>query len=196
MSRGGARPNSGPAPDPQSFRTMQRRQRGEALPPGWVVLPVTGRSGPPPAWPLPEPSEREMWHWERLWKTPQATEWERLGVEADVGLYVRRLVEVEQPGASAAACNLLMRMEEALGLSLPGLQARRWQLGRQQPELATVKALRDDDEEELRDRFGPPRSSRDRMSRGRIELRDRWATPESFRRPGDKQGAEGAGGED
>jgi hypothetical protein len=169
MARGGARPGSGPAPDPMSFRSMHRQARGDALPPGWVVLPVTGRQGDLPEWPLTEATPRELAHWARLWRTPQASEWERLGQELEVGLYVRRLAEVELPGASAAASNLLMRLEEALGLSLPGLQARKWQLGSQQPDLATVTPLRNDPP------IGERRSARDRMSRGRLAIDDQAA---------------------
>lgn len=141
MSRGGARAGSGPAPDPMSLRTAHRRARGEVVAPGWIVLPVTGRPGDPPEWPLTAATERELVHWARLWAKPQATQWERLGVDLDVALYVRRLVAVEQPDASAAAGSLLIRMEEALGLSIPGLQARKWQLGAPDGPPATVTTI-------------------------------------------------------
>jgi hypothetical protein len=96
---------------------------------GWKVLPITGRSGETPAWPLPAASDRETWHWERLWKTPQATEWEKLGQVVQVAVYVRRLVAIEDPGATASLGNHVLRLEEGLGLTIPGLHRNRWQIG-------------------------------------------------------------------
>ena len=122
MGRGG-HANSGPPPDPNALRN----ERSDVL--GWKVLPVTGRSGPAPDWPLPEASERECWHWARLWKTPQATEWEKLGQLVEVAVYVRRLVEVEQPGATASLGNHVLRLAEGLGLTIPGMLRNRWQVG-------------------------------------------------------------------
>lgn len=123
MTSGGARARSGPAPDPNALRN----ERSDVL--GWKVLPVTGRPGDPPDWPLPEASDREMWHWARLWRTPQATEWEKLGQQVEVAVYVRRLIEVEQPGANAALGNHVLRLGEGLGLTIPGLLRNRWQIG-------------------------------------------------------------------
>lgn len=48
MPRGGARPNSGPPPDPNALR--RDRPSDQA---GWTHIPAAGRSGKPPAWPLP-----------------------------------------------------------------------------------------------------------------------------------------------
>jgi hypothetical protein len=122
MGRGG-HANSGPKPDPNSLRN----ERSDVL--GWKVLPITGRQGDAPDWPLPEASDREIWHWERLWRTPQATEWETLGQFVQVAVYVRRLVAVEEPGATASLGNHVLRLEEGLGLTIPGLLRNRWQIG-------------------------------------------------------------------
>jgi hypothetical protein len=107
----------------------------------------------------------------------------------DVGLYVRRLVDVEQPGASAAACNLLIRLEEALGLSLPGLQARKWQIGSQRPDLVSVTPLPNDPDPNGRV------SPRDRLgytgARGRLPM-----GPGAFQRPDHNDQPAPAGGED
>lgn len=123
MTSGGARARSGPAPDPNALRNDRADTQG------WKVLPATGRPGPAPAWPLPDPGDRERWHWERLWATPQATEWEKLGQHVEVAVYVRRLVEVEQPGATASLGNHVLRLAEGLGLTIPGLLRNRWQIG-------------------------------------------------------------------
>ena len=119
----GGHGRSGPPPDPEALR---RTRKDDA---GWVVLPATGRKGDPPVWPLPDPSDRELVHWRRLWATPQASEWERLDLVVDVALYVRRLVEVELPGATAAAGNHVIRLSEALGLTTAGLRLNRWHIG-------------------------------------------------------------------
>ena len=117
---------SGPPPDPDALRRDRNTDQG------WHVLPVTGRPGPAPDWPLTPASNREMWHWTRLWKTPQATRWEVLGQHVQVAVYVRRLVAVEEPDATAALGNHVLRLEEGLGLTIPGLARNRWQIGSQE----------------------------------------------------------------
>jgi hypothetical protein len=99
----------------------------------WTVLPAEGRAGDPPAWPLsghedPVWGERELELWGRLWSTPQAVQWEKLGQVLEVALYVRRLVEVEQPGAAANLATLVRQMGDALGLTIPGLRTNRWKI--------------------------------------------------------------------
>ena len=126
MGSGGARARSGPAPDPEALR----RERGTD--PGWHVLPVTGRSGPPPQWPLPDPSDRERELWATLWRKPQATRWEVLGQELEVALYVRRFVAAERPDASSSAVVVVRQLGEALGLTIPGLLRNRWFLIKRQ----------------------------------------------------------------
>ena len=126
MGRGG-HANSGPPPDPNALRN----DRSDVL--GWKVLPVTGRAGDAPAWPLTPATDRELVHWARLWKMPQATEWERLGQVVEVAIYVRRLVVIEQPDATAALGNHVLRLAEGLGLTIPGLLRNRWQIGGGQP---------------------------------------------------------------
>lgn len=123
MTSGGARARSGPAPDPNALRN----ERSDVA--GWKVLPITGRAGDPPDWPLTEATGREMKFWAELWRKPQATEWEKLGQVVDVALYVRRLTEVEAPGASASLGNHVLRLAEGLGLTIPGLLRNRWQIG-------------------------------------------------------------------
>ncbi|GIF08671.1 hypothetical protein [Actinoplanes siamensis] len=125
MGRGG-HAHSGPPPDPNALRN----ERNDVA--GWKVLPATGRPGPAPDWPLTPAGNRESWHWTRLWKTPQATQWEVLGQQVEVAIYVRRLVEVEQPGATASLGNHVLRLAEGLGLTIPGLLRNRWQIGSQQ----------------------------------------------------------------
>lgn len=48
MPRGGARVNSGPAPDPNALRRDRKQDRD-----GWTTLPAKGREGATPPWPLP-----------------------------------------------------------------------------------------------------------------------------------------------
>ena len=120
MASGGARARSGPAPDPNALR---RDRKDDA---GWTTLPASGRKGPAPEFPLPGATERELEIWEREWKRPQAIMWERNGQEHEVALYVRTLVRAEDPEVSAALLTLVRQMQEALGLSIPGLHRNRW----------------------------------------------------------------------
>lgn len=131
MTSGGARTRSGPPPDPTALR-RDRKSDGE-----WTLLPAEGRPGDPPEWPLAEHEDglwaaREMEMWRRLWSTPQAAQWEKLGQEIEVALYVRRLVEAEQPGARANLATLVRQMADALGLTIPGLRTNRWKFAADQ----------------------------------------------------------------
>lgn len=54
MPRGGARPVSGPPPDPNALR--RDRPSDQAT---WTTLPAEGRTGEPPEWPLLDVQPRE-----------------------------------------------------------------------------------------------------------------------------------------
>jgi len=71
--------------------------------------------------------------WRRLWATPQAVQWERMGQVLEVALYVRRLVEAEQPGAAVTLSTLAKQQADALGLTIPGLRTNRWRIAADQP---------------------------------------------------------------
>lgn len=121
MPKGGARSNSGPAPDPNAL--ARERDEGE-----WTVLPSTGRSGVAPKWPLPNPTARESQVWREHWKLPQALMWERLGQHHLVAIYVRRLVESETAGSRVNLGTLVRQMADGLGLTTPGLRSNRWRI--------------------------------------------------------------------
>ncbi len=121
MASGGARALSGPAPDPNALR--RDRDGGS-----WVKLPAAGRVGDPPVWPLNGFTDREKFFWSMLWKTPQATEWEKAGIELEVALHARALAVAEKPKAPIAAFTLVRQQMEALGLTLPGMSRLRWKI--------------------------------------------------------------------
>lgn len=127
MSSGGARARSGPAPDRLAIRNGR---------PGadWIRLPAAGRPGPAPAFPLPRPIKRELEVWAGLWATPQALMWEASGQAREVANFVRTQVEAEKRGSSSALRTLVLRMEEHLGLSQPGLARNHWIIDSGQPE--------------------------------------------------------------
>ncbi|CAN5497447.1 hypothetical protein BH24ACT5_BH24ACT5_21320 [soil metagenome] len=54
--------------------------------------------------------------------------WERNGQELEVAMYVRSLVDAESHDASVASRTLLKQLQEALGLSIPGLLRNRWRI--------------------------------------------------------------------
>jgi hypothetical protein len=66
--------------------------------------------------------------WRRLWRTPQALMWERLGLHDQVGLYVRRFAEAEERHSSVALSTLVRQLAEGLGLSAPGMRMLRWRI--------------------------------------------------------------------
>lgn len=133
MARG-ASSNSGPPPDPTALR--RDRPSDQA---GWTTLDAAGRKGKAPAFPLAGATTRERLLWGREWKRPQAIEWERNGQEVEVALYVRALSAAEELDASVASRTLVKQLQEALGLSLPGLLRLRWKIGEPHPS-ASVRS--------------------------------------------------------
>lgn len=120
---GGSRARSGPAPDPNALR----RDRPDDVA-SWTILPGP-RTAPAPAWPLPtEPSENEQAQWDRVWATPQAHQWEANGLDTEVALYVRTLIEAEKPEAATNLRTLTKTLQENLGLSYVGMLKFRWRL--------------------------------------------------------------------
>ncbi|MFX4294092.1 hypothetical protein [Streptomyces bohaiensis] len=124
MSRGGARTVSGPPPDPNALR---RDRKGDQA--GWTTLPADGRSGPPPAWPLTEQTNREVGLWCDLWSRPQAVMWERLRQEFEVALAVRTLAIAEDPEASTERVKVARQHLDSLGLTVQGMLRNRWKIG-------------------------------------------------------------------
>lgn len=121
MPKGGARTRSGPAPDPTALR--RERDAGE-----WTILPVEGRQGATPDWPLTEQSTREAELWKSLWRKPQALMWERYDQGLEVALYVRRLVEAEEPKSPVVLSTLVRQLADSLGLTTPGMRSNRWRI--------------------------------------------------------------------
>lgn len=118
----GGHVGSGSLKDPNALR---RDRPGDAA--ATVHLPAAGRKGRPPVWPLGEPaSPEEQVEWLSLWKTPQATEWERLQLYRQVAAYVRVLVRFNQPDAVASYGDQEKTRAEALGLTKFGLSRYGW----------------------------------------------------------------------
>lgn len=160
MSSGGARARSGPPPD----RHAIRNGRSGA---DWIRLPASGRRGEPPRWPIPKPTSREKALWAELWKLPQALMWEAKSQELQVALYVRSLREAERTGASVAARTLLLRQEEYLGLSEPGLARNHWIIDSGSPDDAIP-----DDRPATGNAPLPISTARERLARMRAEAND------------------------
>jgi hypothetical protein len=129
--RGGARARSGPPPE----RNAIRNGRAGA---DWIRLPASGRKGESPAWSLTRATKRELALWADLWSTPQAIMWEGNGQELEVGLYVRAVRIAENPKARVGDRNLIPRLQEALGLSQPGLARNHWIIDSGSPDDATI----------------------------------------------------------
>lgn len=143
MPSGGARARSGQAPDPNSYRSLDR---------DWVDLPAAGFSGDIPEFPLPRAiqfnsffedgkkvTERDddatesVWDaelelWAELWRKPQAAAWSSLGLKFQVAAYVRAFLESVQAGAVSGMKTAVLRMEAELGLNVPGMRHNGWRI--------------------------------------------------------------------
>lgn len=90
-----------------------------------MTLPVEGRSGDCPPWPLEFASKRETELWISLWRKPVALLWERDGQFEYVALYVRTFCEAELPGAIASYRTLVRQMAGELLLTIPAMLSAR-----------------------------------------------------------------------
>ena len=132
MAQGGARVRSGPPPDPNALR--RSRDSGD-----WVTLPFEGRTAPAPAWPLGDQSDREAELWAFHWALPQAVEWERLRLDYQVALFVRRFAEAEVPGSPVTVSTWVRQQNDALGISVPGMLSLKWRVGDPAAEAGPVQ---------------------------------------------------------
>lgn len=123
MPSGGARVHSGPPPDPNALRRDRPGDRA-----GWTTLPVEGRPGDAPVWPLTEQTDREIELWIDLWGRPQAVMWERLGQEYEVAMCARMLARAEAPKSSVELLKTVKQFFDSLGLSTAGMLRNRWRL--------------------------------------------------------------------
>ena len=117
MTAGGARPRSGPAPDPNALR---RARKDDA---GWTTLPDNRAEMAAPEFPLPEPSERELELWAQWWAHPVALVWEQGQETYYVAFTVRMFAEAEKPGARTEDRKSLRTMMADLYLT-PDAQAK------------------------------------------------------------------------
>jgi hypothetical protein len=123
MPKGGARVVSGPPPDPNALR--RDRPSDQA---GWTTLPREVPEQEPPAWPLIDPTERELVFWEQQWRKPQSVMWRKLGQELEVAFFVRKMCEAEQPRASVELRKSIRQDFDSLGLSVQGMLRNRWKI--------------------------------------------------------------------
>lgn len=118
MVSGGARVGSGPAPDPDSYRSLNRE---------WVDLPQVW-DGPVPVWPLSAASDAESELWESMWRKPQAKMWSAFGVELQVAAYVRVFLESVEPKANAALKTTARQLDNELGISIAPMLKLGWRI--------------------------------------------------------------------
>jgi len=132
MPSGGARARSGPAPDPNALR---RDRKDDA---GWLILPAEGRKGKAPAFPLIEPSKRELELWSSLWKKPVALLWEKNQQELAVAFHVRTMAEAERADAQTNLRTLVRQQAGELLLTIPAMHAARVRIA--EDEVAVKRA--------------------------------------------------------
>jgi hypothetical protein len=142
MPRGGARVNSGPAPDPNALRRERQQDRD-----GWTTLPAEGRKGDPPAWPFTLVADRETDVWSAIWRTPQPVAWSRLGWTHDVALYVRYLVLAEAGDLKAAGES--RQWSDRLGLNPAAMMRNRWKIAADETQVRREQRSQSD----VRDRL-------------------------------------------
>ena len=156
MAKGGARPRSGPSPDPQA---LKRQRDGK----DWTVLPAEGRLAPAPEWPLAvvEPIEDEILKWRELWTMPQALVWEADRCFDLVAFYVRTYLEAMKPKASSQQRIFVRSLSADLLLSPDALMRARYVIAGSDEDAAIAAAVANHPAGKAR---GGPRSARDRFT--------------------------------
>lgn len=132
---------SGPPPKLNGERRRRNAPRANT-----VKLPAEGRAGPIPRWPM---STSEPEEWKALWKLPQATMWEGMGAEPIVARYVDLRDKVMDPGfpegKNASFWNVLMALEDRLGLTPTALMKLQWEIDGVAQEFIPSSAPADED---------------------------------------------------
>ncbi|HEV8653137.1 MAG TPA: hypothetical protein VG276_28025 [Actinomycetes bacterium] len=96
---------------------------------GPVKLPPEGRKGRAPTWPLDTVltvEQRKLWA--KLWRTPQAVEWQRLGWTRVVARYVRVVLWAEETLDSKDLAQA-SALEDRLGLTPKAMRLLLWTIG-------------------------------------------------------------------
>lgn len=116
----------GPAPKP-----ADQRRRTNAPAANTLQLPIEGRTGDAPTWPLAGATGLERDLWVELWATPQAVAWERNRWTRVVARYVQVLLMAEAPADgmySAALLGECRQLEDRLGLTPMAMMRLRWEV--------------------------------------------------------------------
>lgn len=108
---------------------------------GILVLPAKGRTAPPPRWPLVMSdkeghAEAELELWEELWATPQAVEWERLGLQRVVAIYTRFQIIAETGNKDASA--EARQYSDRLGVTPKAMRGLLWVIGHEEQSAGTT----------------------------------------------------------
>lgn len=82
-----------------------------------TTLPVEGRKGAAPKWPLDTSSPAELKRWKLLWAKPQAALWEAMSLELEVAQFTRISVRSEEAGAPVTLLGEARRRADGLLLS-------------------------------------------------------------------------------
>lgn len=125
MTSGGSRNRSGPAADPNSFRS---EAKGLVL----TALPSEGFQGEVPEFPGHVEADafaRTMAVWESLWRTPQAAAWAVQSWRwAHVADLARLMVLAEDPKTPVGVFTHLRQARADLGLTPAGLVENGWKI--------------------------------------------------------------------
>jgi hypothetical protein len=110
-------------PQPPKFDTRRRNPRA-----GPVQLPAEGRRGRPPVWPLSAlPSAEQRALWAKLWHTPHAVAWDRLGWTRVVARYVLVVLEAEAELDAKVLAQAVV-LEDRLGLTPKAMRLLLWEI--------------------------------------------------------------------
>lgn len=119
-------------PRPPNKNARRRNARPE-----WRQLPLAGRCGPPPVFPLAGRQSRALVElWGELWRSPQAVVWEELGWVRLVARYARLLLVAERADASASLLGEVRQLEDRLGLSPMAVKRLQWEIVPEAPAAA------------------------------------------------------------
>lgn len=111
---------NGPAPSPNARRRNVR--------PAFRRLPLAGRRGDPPAFPLARSTAAERALWAELWASPQACAWEELGWIRTVARYTRIAIMAERRTAHGYVLTEARQLEDRLGLNPRAMRSLGWEI--------------------------------------------------------------------
>lgn len=125
-------------PKPDGARRSSARRVGAQN------LPVSGRQGRTPKWPLDaQPTDAIKRMWSEYWHSPQAVAWETVGCERAVAMLCQLEDSINNGCTIATVLTKHGQLQDRLGLTPKAMRAMLWEITDDAPRAAETSVMAD-----------------------------------------------------